>query len=90
MDIAIYARPNYYFNYDNPKFNAIVAAAEKTADDRERDRLLGEAQTILAEDVPALYLFDLPRLNVWSAKLRGLWPNEPISQLFVRDAYWDP
>lgn len=88
MDIDIYSRPGYYFNYKNPKFNDIVAAAEKSSDDNERDKLYGEAEKILAEDVPALYLFDLPRLNIWNAKLEGLWENEPISQLYVRDAYW--
>ena len=90
MDIDIYARPGYYFNYKNPAFNAVVASAEKTADDAERARLYGEAQKILASDVPALYLFDLPRLNVWNAKVKGLWENEPISQVYVRDASWTP
>ncbi len=31
---------------------------------------------------------DLPRLNIWDAKLQGLWPNELISQMYVRDASW--
>jgi peptide/nickel transport system substrate-binding protein len=88
MDIDIYSRPGYYFNYNNPKFNGLMAAADKTSDDGERDKLYAEAQTILAEEVPALYLYDLPRLNIWNAKLEGLWENEPISQLYVRDAYW--
>lgn len=88
MDIDIYSRPGYYFNYKNPKFNALMADANKTSNDSERDKLYAEAQKILAEDVPALYLYDLPRLNIWNAKLEGLWENEPISQLYVRDAYW--
>jgi peptide/nickel transport system substrate-binding protein len=88
MDIDIYSRPGYYFNYNNPKFNDLMAAAAKTSDDSERDKLYAEAQTILAEEVPALYLYDLPRLNIWNANLEGLWENEPISQLYVRDAYW--
>lgn len=88
MDIDIYARPGYYFNYKNPKFNELVDKANKTADDNERDKLYADAEKILAEEVPALYLFDLPRLNIWNTKLQGLWENEPISQLYVRDAYW--
>jgi peptide/nickel transport system substrate-binding protein len=88
LDIDIYSRPNYYFNYKNPKFNEIVAAAEKTSNDAERDKLYGDAQKILARDVPALYLFDLPHLNILSAKLEGIWDNEPISENYVRDAYW--
>lgn len=88
MDIDIYSRPNYYFNYHNSKFDGLIAQADKTSDDKVRDRLYAQAQKILADDVPALYLFDLPRLNVWNAKIRGLWENEPISQVYVRDAYW--
>ncbi len=90
MDIDIYARPGYYFNYKNPAFNDVVASAERTTDAAERARLYGEAEKILANDVPALYLFDLPRLNIWNAKLKGLWANEPISQDDVRDASWAP
>ncbi len=88
LDIDIYARPNYYFNYHNPSFNEVVEKAGQSADDATRAKLYEDAQTILAKDVPALYLFDLPRLNIWNAKVRGLWKNEPISQVFVRDAYW--
>lgn len=88
MDIAIYARPDYYFDYHNPAFDRIIGDAERTADSADRDRLYGEAQKILASDVPALYLFDLPRLGVWRKTLEGLWPNEPLPQLVVTEAHW--
>lgn len=88
MDIAIYARPTYYFGYRNPAFDAAVAGAESTGDQAERDRLMGEAQQILAADVPALYLFDLPRLGIWRKGLVGLWPDEPLPQTVVTDAHW--
>ena len=88
MDIDIYSRPTYYFRYNNPTFNELIAKAAVDADEGQRSAIYGEAEKILANDVPALYLFDLPRLNIWDAKLEGLWPNEPISQVYVRDAYW--
>lgn len=88
MDIDVYARPTYYFNYHNPKFDALVATAEETVDQAVRDKAYGDAQRLLAQDVPALYLFDVPRLNVWDAKLRGLWANEPLPQVLVRNASW--
>lgn len=81
MDIAIYARPTYYFNYHSPAFDAVVAKGEATPDQAARNASFGEAQKILARDVPALYLFDLPRLNVWSKNLEGLWPDEPLPQI---------
>jgi peptide/nickel transport system substrate-binding protein len=88
MDIDIYTRPNYYFDYHNPQLDAVVAKAEATADAAARNALYGEAQKILAEDVPALYLFALPRLGIWDAHLEGIWHDEPISQLAVKDVRW--
>jgi peptide/nickel transport system substrate-binding protein len=88
MDIDIYSRPTYYFQYNNPAFNELIEKASVNADEAQRNEIYGEAQKILANDVPALYLFDLPRLNIWAKGIEGLWANEPISQAYVRDAYW--
>ena len=90
MDIGIYARPDYYFGYRNPNFDALVTEADRTADPAARDRLMGQAQTILANDVPALYLFDLPRLGIWKKGLEGLWADEPLPQTLVTGARWAP
>ncbi|OLP53070.1 ABC transporter substrate-binding protein [Rhizobium rhizosphaerae] len=89
MDLDIYARDPYYFNYKNPAFNDVLAKIEQTTDTAEQDKLYGEAQTILADDVPALYLFVLPKLGVWNAKLKGLWENEPIPSNVLTDVHWE-
>ena len=88
MDIGIYARDKYYFNYKNPAFNKTIADAEATIDDGARAKIYGEAQKILAEDVPALYLYVLPKLGVWNAKLEGLWKNEPIPSNDLTEVRW--
>ena len=44
---------------------------------------------MLAEDVPALFLFQLPKLGVWNAKLKGLWENTPIPSNDVTGVRWD-
>ncbi|SMC98670.1 ABC transporter substrate-binding protein [Rhizobium sp. RU36D] len=89
MDIDIYARDPYYFNYTNPAFNEILDKVEASTDPAEQDRLYGEAQKILAEDVPALYLFVMPKLGVWNKKLKGLWENEPIPSNVLAEVYWE-
>jgi peptide/nickel transport system substrate-binding protein len=89
MDIDIYARDPYYFNYKNPAFNDLLAKVEATADVAEQDKLYGEAQTILANDVPALFLFVMPKLGIWDAKLKGLWENEPIPSNVLTEVHWD-
>jgi peptide/nickel transport system substrate-binding protein len=87
-DIGIYARPGYYFQYDNPKFNDVIAELSKTVDQKKRLELLGEAQKILAHDVPAVYLFELPKIGVWDAKLQGMWTNWPIEADDLTNVKW--
>lgn len=88
MDIDIYARDPYYFNYRNPAFDELLAKVEATADPAEQDRLYGDAQKLLADDVPALYLFVMPKLGIWNRKLEGLWENEPIPSNVLTDVRW--
>ena len=89
MDIDIFARDPYYFNYKNPAFNEVLAKVQATTDAAEQDRLYGEAQTILAEDVPALFLFVMPKLGIWDKKLKGLWENEPIPSNVLTEVFWE-
>jgi peptide/nickel transport system substrate-binding protein len=88
LDIDIYARDNYYFNYKGDRLKAVLAEAGRIADEKERFAKYAEAQKILAEDVPALFLFQLPKLGVWNAKLKGMWENTPIPSNDVTEAYW--
>ena len=88
MDIDIYARDPYYFNYRNPAFDAVMAKVEATTDTAGQDRLYTEAQEILAKDVPALFLFVMPKLGIHDRKLHGLWKDEPIPSNVLSEVYW--
>jgi peptide/nickel transport system substrate-binding protein len=88
LDMEIFARDTYYFNYKNEKFKALIADAAKTTDEKARFAKYGEAQKILAEDVPALFLFQLPKLGVWNAKVNGLWENSPVPSHDVTEVSW--
>jgi peptide/nickel transport system substrate-binding protein len=89
MDIDIYSRDPYYFNYKNPAFNDLMKKVQETTDPAEQAKIYGEAQKILAEDVPALYLFVMPKLGVWDKKLKGLWENEPIPSNVLSNVSWE-
>ncbi|WP_407921400.1 ABC transporter substrate-binding protein [Allorhizobium undicola] len=89
MDIDIYGRDPYYFQYRNPDFKAVLQAIEATTDASEQDRLYGKAQGILAEEVPALFLFVMPKLGVWNKDLKGLWENEPIPSNVLGKVHWE-
>ena len=81
MDIGIYARPDYYFRYDNPEFQELMATLNATTDQDVRLALLQQGQTILAEDFVNGYLFQLPALSVAKAEVKGLWTNQPTAAI---------
>ncbi|ESX16082.1 MULTISPECIES: ABC transporter substrate-binding protein [unclassified Mesorhizobium] len=87
-DIDIYSRKDYYFNYDNPAFDKIIAELNLTSDDAKRNTLLGEAQKILADDAVVGFLYELPKVGVWDVKLQGLWENAPIQANDLTKVKW--
>ncbi len=78
LDIGIYAKPGYYFNYDNPAFNAIIARLSTAPDIESYKKALVEAQHKLADDCVNAFLFQLPNVVIADANLQGLWEGAPI------------
>src|SRR5271156_4227311 len=78
LDIGIYARPGYYFNYDDPKFNAIIARLSTAPDIDAYKKALVEAERKLADDSVNAFLFQLANVVIADANLTGLWKNAPI------------
>jgi peptide/nickel transport system substrate-binding protein len=77
-DLDIYARPKYYFNYHSPEYDALYQRYATAIKPDEELALVGDLQRKLTADAANVFLFALPKLGVWNAKLRGLWHNEPI------------
>src|SRR5271168_364246 len=50
LDIGIYANPNYYFNYNDPEFDAIIARWNAAPDLAAYKQALVDAQHKLADD----------------------------------------
>jgi peptide/nickel transport system substrate-binding protein len=89
MDINIYGRPTYYFRYQNhARLQAIMDEVERTGDEAARHRLYGDAQRLLAEDQVNVFLFQLPKIGVWNARLDGLWHNSPLQANDVTEVRW--
>ncbi|MBR2688641.1 MAG: ABC transporter substrate-binding protein [Aquamicrobium sp.] len=88
-DIGIYARKDYYFNYQNPEFNKVIEELDLTADEAKRKELLGKAQKILADDAVVGFLFELPKVGVWDAKIEGLWQNQPVPANDLTKVKWN-
>ena len=77
MDIGIYARPEYYFGYDDPVMRALIAGVEATADPEEQAAILQAAQERVAERFVNVFLFQLAKTGVADARIKGLWANSP-------------
>ncbi len=89
LDIGIYARDEYYFNYHSDRFNAVMDEVAQTTDVAEQYALYGEAQRILAEDSVNGFLFQLAKHGVWNARLNGLWANSPVQANDLTGVYWE-
>ncbi|SLN24111.1 Glutathione-binding protein GsiB precursor [Roseovarius litorisediminis] len=89
FDIDIYARPEYYFQYDSAAFQALMAALKAEADPEKRSDLLVQAQKMIADDYVNAYLFQLAIPTVANARLRGLWRDAPTQATDLTAVYWD-
>ena len=75
--------------YDNPKVDALLAAAAAELDPRKRAELYGEFQRIIVDEVPLFVFHEPPFCSVFKKGLAGLpltiWgPFSPLDEL-----YWE-
>ena len=77
MDIGIYARPDYYFQYGRAEFVALNDTLGRTTDPAARSGLLAHMQQMIADDYVNAYLFQLAKTGVSNANIEGLWANSP-------------
>lgn len=89
-DMEIYTRENYYFGYKSPHFNKIIEKLAQANTEKERRKLRQKAQKHLHNDLPAIFLFQLPKNLVRIQSLNGLWKNSPIQANDLTKARFDP
>ena len=88
MDIGIYARPDYYFQYDNAAFQELMTKLNGTTDPDERSTMLKEAQENIANDYVNGYLFQLAYPVIAKAGLKGLWKDAPTQAVDLTAVSW--
>ena len=82
FDFGNFAKPDYYWNYRSPAFNALYERILQAGNEQERARLLAQAQRLVAEEAVAVYLYQPQWITVANSKLQGLWQDMPV---FVND-----
>jgi peptide/nickel transport system substrate-binding protein len=82
LDFGNFARPGYYWGYESAEFNALWAKVQATIKPDERNRLMADAQRLVANDAVAVFLYQPTWITVANARLKGLWKDMPV---FVND-----
>lgn len=88
LDIEIYSRDDYYFQYKSDEMKRLVKAAETAVDDATRNKLYQDAQRRIVEDQVNVYLFMLPKTTVFKANLSGMWEGWPIPVSPAQELSW--
>ena len=88
FDIGIYARPDYYFQYDNAGFQQLISDLGVEADPMKRSMMLKKAQETISNDYVNGYLFQLAFPTVANAKINGLWKDAPTQATDLTAVYW--
>jgi peptide/nickel transport system substrate-binding protein len=88
LDINIYARPDYYFQYDNPEFQALMTDLSAESDPAKRSEMFKQAQETIAKDYVNAYLFQLPLHTVAKVGVEGLWENLPTQATDLTAVSW--
>jgi peptide/nickel transport system substrate-binding protein len=88
MDIGIYTNPDYYFQYDNPAFQDLMAKFNTESDPEMRTKMLGDAQRMISGDYVNGYLFQLAFPTVAKAGVEGLWESQPTQSNDLTAVSW--
>ena len=78
FDLGNFANPDYYFGYQSDAFNQAYQASRTAADAATRNKALAQAQTTLAQDAAACFLYQPQWTTVANKQLKGLWTAMPI------------
>ncbi|MDD3018541.1 MAG: ABC transporter substrate-binding protein [Comamonas sp.] len=88
LDLGNYAKPDYYWGYQAPAFQALYAQLQSTTDPEVRLQLLAQAQRMLAQDCVNVFLYQPQWVTIANAQLRGLWPEMPLPVNDLSALYW--
>ena len=80
-DIVNYANPDYYWQYDNPEVQELVAAAKVNPDLDEATEQLKEAARLISEDSPVDWLILGADLTVSTTDVTG-YPTDDTGSRF--------
>lgn len=88
LDLGNFTRPDYYWGYRSPRFDALYRQLVSTVDEKGRLALLAQAQRLLAEDCVLAWLYQPHWVSVSRRSLQGLWEDMPMLANDLRAMHW--
>jgi hypothetical protein len=89
LDLGNFARPDYYWGYRSPKFDALYRQLVSTVKEDERLKRLAEVQRLLADDCVLAWLYQPHWVSVSRASITGLWDDMPMLANDLRALHWE-
>ncbi len=89
-DINIYANPDYYYQYDNPRIAELLAEAEAAPDAESETAAYQAIARIIAEDAVNVWVFSPANTVAAREGLYGVWTDQPTPAIDVTEVYWAP
>jgi len=78
LDYMAYANPQYYWGYDSKAFRDLAAKHSEATTVKDRTKLFGDMQRMIANDAVNVFLFNASNTAVYRKGLKGLWSSSPI------------
>ena len=89
LDYMAYANPNYYWGYDSKAFRDLAAKHSATTGAKDRTKLFGDMQRMIANDSVNVFLFNATNTAVYKKGLKGLWSSSPIFANDMASVSWN-
>jgi len=89
-DINIYANPDYYFQYDNPRIAELLAQAEAAPSAEAETEAYQAIARIIAEDAVNVWVFSPANIVAMREGLHGVWIDQPTPAIDVTEVHWAP
>jgi len=86
-DIDIYARPTYYYRYDNPRVAELLAEAESAPTAEAETAAYQAIARIIAEDAVNVWVFSPANTAAARADLYGFWTDQPTPAIDLTRVY---
>lgn len=86
LDLKQTTHGNNDGKYANPKYDALMIQSSTVLDTEARNKLYGEAETLLAEDMPIAPIYQYVTARLVKPYVGG-YPNNPLDILYTKDMY---